>query len=64
MNYIDIFLEALSAEKGRSQQTLTAYASDLNQAHDVIGDLLSAKNEDIQNFEFKFVVVKKELIWD
>ena len=50
MNYIDIFLEAMSAEKGRSQQTLTAYASDLNQAHDVIGDLLSATNEDIQNY--------------
>ena len=32
MNYIDIFLEALSAEKGRSEKTLASYASDLNMA--------------------------------
>ena len=50
MNYIDIFLEALSAEKGRSQKTLAAYASDLNAAQNAIGDLLHATNEDIQNY--------------
>lgn len=51
MNYIDIFLEALSAEKGRSEKTLTSYASDLNHAHDSIsGGLMSATAEDVQNY--------------
>jgi len=50
MNYIDIFLEALSAEKGRSKQTLSAYASDLNMAQNTIGDLLHATEQDIQNY--------------
>lgn len=50
MNYIDIFLEAMSAEKGRSQKTLCAYSSDLNQARDTIGDLLNATDTDIQNY--------------
>ena len=36
MNYIEIFLEALSAEKGRSPRTLASYASDLNHANDTI----------------------------
>ncbi len=50
MKYIDIFLEALSAEKGRSQKTLDAYSSDLNHAQNEIGNLLEATNEDIQNY--------------
>lgn len=50
MNYIEMFLEALSAEKGRSQKTLAAYSSDLVAAQNVIGDLLCATNEDIQNY--------------
>lgn len=50
MNYIDIFLEALSAEKGRSQKTLSAYESDLKHAGDIIGDLLTATDKDIQNY--------------
>lgn len=50
MKYIEIFLEALSAEKGRSQKTLTAYSSDLHHAEESIGDLLNATNEDIQNY--------------
>ena len=50
MNYIDIFLEALSAEKGRSQKTLLAYSSDLHAAQEKIGNLLSATNEDIQDY--------------
>lgn len=50
MNYIDIFLEALSAEKGRSQKTLLAYASDLHATQEKIGNLISATNEDIQNY--------------
>ena len=50
MNYIDIFLEALSAEKGRSQQTLSAYASDLKSAQNEIGNLLTASTSDIQKY--------------
>jgi len=50
MNYIDIFLEALSAEKGRSQKTLESYSSDLHHATDSIGDLLKATNSDIQEY--------------
>ncbi|MBR5355198.1 MAG: site-specific tyrosine recombinase XerD [Alphaproteobacteria bacterium] len=50
MNYIDVFLEALSAEKGRSQKTLESYSSDLHHAMDSIGDLLTATNSDIQKY--------------
>ena len=51
MNYIDIFLEALSAEKGRSEKTLTSYASDLHLADDTIsGGLMGATESDIQNY--------------
>lgn len=50
MKYIDIFLEALSAEKGRSQKTLSAYSSDLNAAQNEIGNLLNATNDDIQKY--------------
>ena len=51
MNYIDIFLEALSAEKGRSEKTLTSYASDLHLADDMIsGGLMGATESDIQNY--------------
>ena len=50
MKYIDIFLESMAAEKGRSQKTLEAYASDLNHAQNAIGDLLNATNEDIQKY--------------
>ena len=50
MNYIDIFLEALSAEKGRSQKTLEAYSSDLIAVQNTIGNLLQASNKDIQNY--------------
>ena len=51
MNYIDIFLEALSAEKGRSEKTLTSYASDLHLADDTIsGGLMNATESDIQNY--------------
>ena len=50
MNYIDVFLEALSAEKGRSQKTLEYYSSDLHHAMDSIGDLLTATNSDIQKY--------------
>ena len=50
MNYIDIFLESLSAEKGRGQNTLNAYSSDLHAAQDSIGNLLDANSSDIQNY--------------
>lgn len=51
MNYIDIFLEALSAEKGRSEKTLIAYSSDLHHADETIsGGLMNATEQDIQNY--------------
>ena len=50
MNYIDVFLEAQSAEKGRSQKTISAYASDLFAAQKGIGNLLRATQDDIQNY--------------
>ena len=51
MNYIDVFLEALSAEKGRSEKTLASYASDLNLADSVLPNgLLNATESDIQSY--------------
>jgi len=50
MNYIDVFLEAMAAEKGRSQKTIESYGSDLRSAENEIGNLLTAKNDDIQNY--------------
>ena len=51
MNYIDIFLEALSAEKGRSEKTLAAYNSDLHLADSSIpGGLMSATDTAIQKY--------------
>ena len=51
MNYIDIFLEALSAERGRSQKTLRSYESDLRLADGAIpGGLLAATSDDIQQY--------------
>ena len=50
MNYVDLFLEALSAEKGRSQKTLSAYESDLMAAQEQIGNLLQATEQDIQKY--------------
>ena len=50
MKYIEIFLEALAAEKGRGKNTLSAYSSDLYHAENSIGDLLNASAQDIQNY--------------
>ena len=51
MNYIDIFLEAMSAEKGRSEKTLVAYSSDLNHANDAIpGGLMNADENAVQEY--------------
>jgi len=51
MNYIDVFLEALAAEKGRSEKTLTSYASDLSLADNALKNgLLNATESDIQKY--------------
>lgn len=50
MNHIDIFLEALSAEKGRSQKTLEAYGSDLRAASDALGDLTQITSQQLQSY--------------
>lgn len=51
MNYIEIFLEALSAEKGRSAKTLESYGFDLRSADAVLpGGLMGATGDDIQNY--------------
>ena len=51
MNYIDIFLEALSAERGRGTKTLSSYESDLRLANDAIpGGLMSADTSAIQHY--------------
>ena len=51
MNHIEIFLEALSAEKGRSQKTLSSYESDLCLADENIpGGLMNADEVAIQNY--------------
>lgn len=51
MNYIDIFLEALAAEKGRSKNTLGAYANDLRAADaNIDGGLVTATEQDIQKY--------------
>jgi integrase/recombinase XerD len=51
MNYIDIFLEALVAEKGRSTKTVSSYASDLTHADSELPNgLLNATEQDIQNY--------------
>ncbi len=51
MNYIEIFLEALAAERGRSQKTISAYNSDLTQANNLIpGGLIKADSVAIQKY--------------
>ena len=51
MNYIDIFLESLSAEKGCSQKTLASYNSDLTQAESLLPNgLMNATSTDIQSY--------------
>jgi len=51
MNYIDVFLEALVAEKGRSEKTIESYSSDLNHADQTLPNgLLNATECDIQNY--------------
>lgn len=51
MNYIEIFLEALAAEKGRSAKTLESYGFDLRSADAALpGGLMGATGDDIQNY--------------
>ena len=51
MNYIDIFLEAESAEKGRSKNTLAAYGNDLRHADENIpGGLVSADANAVEKY--------------
>ena len=51
MNHIEIFLEALSAERGRSIKTLSSYESDLRLANDAIaGGLMNANANAIQQY--------------
>ncbi len=51
MNYIDVFLEAASAEKGRSKNTLAAYANDLRHADENIpGGLINADANAVEQY--------------
>ncbi|MDR2412607.1 MAG: tyrosine recombinase [Rickettsiales bacterium] len=50
MNHIEIFLEALSAEKGRSQKTLESYGNDLAQAANALGDLTKVSARQLQSY--------------
>ena len=51
MNYIDIFLEALAAARGRSNKTLECYSCDLHHADaEIPGGLMGATNTAIQNY--------------
>lgn len=51
LNYIELFLEALSAEKGRSSKTLASYESDLRQADNTIsGGLMNATSKSLQDY--------------
>ncbi|MDR1337549.1 MAG: tyrosine recombinase [Rickettsiales bacterium] len=50
MNCIEIFLEALSAEKGRSRKTLESYGSDLSHAQNHLGDLTATTAEALQSY--------------
>lgn len=51
MNYIEIFLEALAAEKGRSAKTLESYGADLRAADAALpGGLMSATATDVQAY--------------
>jgi integrase/recombinase XerD len=50
MNHIEIFLEMLSAEKGRGAKTLEAYGRDLQKAHEAMGGLLSAAPQRLRKY--------------
>jgi integrase/recombinase XerD len=50
MNHIEIFLEAISAEKGRSKHTISSYGTDLRMAYDTLGDLTKVNGKMLQRY--------------
>jgi len=50
MDYIDMYLELLAAERGRGLRTLESYGRDLRQAAEAIGDLTTASAADLEGF--------------
>ncbi|NMA32363.1 MAG: tyrosine recombinase [Alphaproteobacteria bacterium] len=50
MNHIEIFLEMMTAEKGRSIKTLEAYGRDLRMAAEDIGNLTTANKNQLQKY--------------
>ena len=50
MNYIDLFLESLSAEKGCSNKTLESYNSDLIHAQEILGELTNVHPDQLQKY--------------
>ncbi len=50
MNYINLFLEALSAEKGRSLKTLESYNRDLSAAEKQLGNLIDVSALELQDY--------------
>jgi integrase/recombinase XerD len=49
-NYIELFLEMLSAEKGRAKNTIYSYQLDLETANDKCGELTSASSDTLQEY--------------
>ncbi|MCL2538695.1 MAG: tyrosine recombinase [Alphaproteobacteria bacterium] len=50
MNYTDVFLEAISAERGRAKHTIASYGSDLRAAENILGDLTHATADNLQKY--------------
>lgn len=50
MNYTEVFLEALSAEKGCSKNTLSSYNNDLQHAQNTLGDLTRVNETQLQKY--------------
>ncbi|MCL2338597.1 MAG: tyrosine recombinase [Proteobacteria bacterium] len=50
MNHIEIFLEAISAEKGRAKHTTESYGTDLRLAADALGDLTRVTGKQLQKY--------------
>ncbi len=55
MNAIELFLEMLSAERGRAKLTLESYESDLTAIYNELGDLTQLSTHDIQNYFMKLL---------
>ncbi|MDR0967604.1 MAG: tyrosine recombinase [Rickettsiales bacterium] len=50
MNYIELYLEMLMAERGRSAKTIEAYGRDLTAAANMIGNLSNASSDDLRKY--------------